>query len=74
MGGGSWATAIAKICMANRERRINWYMRRQDQIDDFKEMGHNPAYLSMVPFDFLEEQDRGFRHQGYRARREPHRL
>jgi glycerol-3-phosphate dehydrogenase (NAD(P)+) len=51
MGGGSWATAIAKICMANRERRINWYMRRQDQIDDFKEMGHNPAYLSMVPFD-----------------------
>ncbi|MCQ2224897.1 MAG: NAD(P)H-dependent glycerol-3-phosphate dehydrogenase [Paludibacteraceae bacterium] len=51
MGGGSWATAIAKICMANRERRINWYMRRQDQIDDFKEMGHNPAYLSMAQFD-----------------------
>lgn len=51
MGGGSWATAIAKICMANRGRQINWYMRRQDQIDDFMEMGHNPAYLSMVPFD-----------------------
>lgn len=51
MGGGSWATAIAKICMANRDRRINWYMRRQDQIDDFKEMGHNPSYLSMAQFD-----------------------
>lgn len=29
MGGGSWATAIAKMCLA-QEESINWYMRRDD--------------------------------------------
>lgn len=50
MGGGSWATAIAKIILTN-EGEINWYMRRQDRIDDFKKLGHNSAYLSGVSFD-----------------------
>jgi glycerol-3-phosphate dehydrogenase (NAD(P)+) len=50
IGGGSWATALAKICLANPERTINWYMRREDQIEDFKRMGHNPYYLSGVHF------------------------
>ena len=27
MGGGSWATAIAKMCLA-QEESINWYMRQ----------------------------------------------
>lgn len=50
MGGGSWATAIAKIVLA-REESISWYMRRDDRIEDFKRLGHNPAYLTSVRFD-----------------------
>lgn len=50
MGGGSWATAIAKILLEKKEK-INWYMRRDDRITDFKRLGHNPAYLSDVSFD-----------------------
>ncbi len=51
MGGGSWATAIAKICMANRERRIGWYMRRKEQIIEFQQLGRNPSYLPTAQFD-----------------------
>ena len=50
MGGGSWATAIAKMCLAQADS-INWYMRRDDRIADFKRLGHNPAYLTGVKFD-----------------------
>lgn len=50
IGGGSWATAIAKMVLAQNDE-INWYMRRDDRIEDFKRMGHNPAYLSSVKFD-----------------------
>lgn len=49
-GGGSWATAIAKIFL-EKEPEINWYMRRDDRIADFVELGHNPAYLTDVSFD-----------------------
>ena len=38
MGGGSWATAIAKMVLAQAES-INWYMRRDDRIADFKRLG-----------------------------------
>ena len=50
MGGGSWATAIAKIFL-NKADSINWYMRRDDRIEEFKRLGHNPAYLTSVKFD-----------------------
>jgi glycerol-3-phosphate dehydrogenase (NAD(P)+) len=51
MGGGSWATALAKILMSNGTEKINWYMRRTAQIEDFKRLGHNSSYLSAVKFD-----------------------
>jgi len=50
IGGGSWATAIAKIVVGHT-RHIGWYMRRDDRIADFLRMGHNPAYLTSVHFD-----------------------
>lgn len=50
IGGGSWATAIAKMVLTNADS-INWYLRRDDRIEDFKRLGHNPAYLTSVQFD-----------------------
>ena len=50
IGGGSWATAIAKILMENVSG-INWYMRNPDTIAQFKELGHNPRYITSVEFD-----------------------
>ncbi|MDR1403882.1 MAG: NAD(P)-binding domain-containing protein [Tannerellaceae bacterium] len=50
MGGGSWATALAKIVLTS-ENSINWYMRRPDRIEEFKLLGHNPCYISSITFD-----------------------
>ncbi len=50
MGGGSWATALAKLLMQNCET-IHWYMRRDDRIEEFQRLKHNPAYLTDVEFD-----------------------
>ena len=50
MGGGSWATASAKM-MLERNDSIHWYMRREDRIEEFRRLGHNPAYLTSVHFD-----------------------
>lgn len=53
IGGGSWATAIAKI-IVEHTHHIGWYMRRDDRIEDFLRLGHNPAYLRSVHFDVNE--------------------
>ncbi len=53
IGGGSWATAIAKI-IVNNTHHIGWYMRRDDRIEEFRRMGHNPAYLTSVHFNMDE--------------------
>ena len=50
LGGGSWATAIAKMLLEQTDE-IWWYLRRDDRISDFKRLGHNPAYLTSVHFD-----------------------
>ena len=55
IGGGSWATAIAKI-VVQHTHHIGWYMRRDDQIEDFRRMGHNPNYLTSVHFNINEIQ------------------
>jgi glycerol-3-phosphate dehydrogenase (NAD(P)+) len=50
IGGGSWATAIAKMLCVNLSE-IAWYMRNEDAIEHLKTHRHNPNYLSSVEFD-----------------------
>lgn len=50
IGGGSWATAIAKM-LCHNENKIAWYMRNETAIEDLKVNKHNPNYLSAVEFD-----------------------
>lgn len=50
IGGGSWATALAKLLLDNCPS-IVWLMHRQDRIEEFLSEGHNPAYLTDVLFD-----------------------
>ncbi len=50
LGGGSWATAIAKMLLANLDE-IGWYIRDDEKIAKFKSLGRNPNYLTGVNFD-----------------------
>jgi glycerol-3-phosphate dehydrogenase (NAD(P)+) len=50
IGGGSWATAIAKMLCVNLSE-ITWYMRNTDAIEHIKTQYHNPNYLSSVEFN-----------------------
>ncbi len=50
IGGGSWATAIAKMLCVNLSE-IAWYMRSTYAIEHIKQNKHNPNYLSSVEFD-----------------------
>lgn len=50
IGGGSWATANAKI-IQEKNISINWYIHEQNVIDHMKEFGNNPLYLSDVEFN-----------------------
>jgi len=50
IGGGSWATAIAKMLCVNLDE-IAWYMRNESAIDHIKTQKHNPNYLSSIEFD-----------------------
>ena len=50
IGSGSWATALAKIAMHNATD-INWYIRKQETIDEFIEIRRNPNHLEWAYFD-----------------------
>ena len=53
IGGGSWATAIAKMLCVN-QKEICWYMRNEDAIEHINTHHHNPNYLSSVEFDITK--------------------
>lgn len=50
IGGGSWATAIAKMLCEN-QKEMCWYMRNDSAIEHIQSEKHNPNYLSSVEFD-----------------------
>lgn len=50
IGGGSWATALAKLLLNNCSG-IGWFIRKDEDISYFKEYKTNPRYLSSVEFD-----------------------
>lgn len=53
IGGGSWATAIIKMLIDNRESKdLYWWMRNQEAVMSIINEGRNPNYLSAVQVDF----------------------
>ena len=50
IGGGSWATAIAKI-LTDRKHSIHWWIRSRVNIEHIKMHGFNSNYLSTAKFD-----------------------
>lgn len=50
IGGGSWATALAKI-LTDNNHSINWWIRNSNTINYIKAHGHNPNYLNAARFN-----------------------
>lgn len=50
IGSGSWATALAKLLLNNTDG-LNWFVRREADVEHFKNYCTNPRYLSSVEFD-----------------------
>lgn len=50
LGGGSWATALAKM-LTDNGHTIHWCLRNENAIAYIKNRRHNPHYLSSAYFD-----------------------
>jgi glycerol-3-phosphate dehydrogenase (NAD(P)+) len=50
IGGGSWATAIAKM-LSNNSNNVNWWIRHEESVAYLKKYKHNDRYLQSVEFD-----------------------
>jgi len=53
LGGGTWGTALAKMVLMN-QKHMNWFIRRDYQIEGFYKLGHNPSYLTNVKFNLAQ--------------------
>jgi len=52
IGGGSWATAIAKM-QSNNSSKVNWWLRSEESVEYVKKFRHNDRYLQSVEFDLV---------------------
>jgi len=52
IGGGSWATAIAKM-LSNNSSKVNWWLRSEESVEYVKKFRHNDRYLQSVEFDLV---------------------
>jgi glycerol-3-phosphate dehydrogenase (NAD(P)+) len=50
IGGGSWATAIAKM-LSNNSDKVIWWLRHEESVNYLKTFKHNERYLQSVEFD-----------------------
>ena len=50
IGGGSWATAIAKM-LSNNSSKVNWWLRSEESVKYVQKFKHNDRYLQSVEFD-----------------------
>ncbi len=53
IGSGSWATALVKILVDNKQP-VNWWVRNPDTISYIKKRRHNPNHLSSAYFDISQ--------------------
>lgn len=50
IGGGSWATALAKI-LSEKNPKVHWWLRNPESVAHIKKYHHNPNYLRAVEFN-----------------------
>lgn len=50
IGGGSWATALAKL-LSNNSTEVHWWLRNESSVEYLKTYRHNDRYLQSVEFD-----------------------
>jgi glycerol-3-phosphate dehydrogenase (NAD(P)+) len=50
IGGGSWATALAKL-LSEKNDHLNWWIRSENAKEHLEKYYHNPNYLRAVEFD-----------------------
>jgi glycerol-3-phosphate dehydrogenase (NAD(P)+) len=50
IGSGSWATALVKI-LTDAGHPVHWCVRTEKMVNQIRDRGHNPNYLSSVHFN-----------------------
>lgn len=50
LGGGSWATALVKI-LSEKNLKVKWWLRKEEDVAFINAHGHNPRYLSNTALD-----------------------